>query len=143
MTQRTCNIIMACKGHINSYGYTPLDHVAEYMSKECACSIELYTKELLENIMFSALCDYLDSCDKPSIFMSDLYNTYKFTDPPSWADGIANALQLVQVKEIDKYTNESKYVNSFTDELINKSMELFGSSIEDSNLKESDFQSTI
>ena len=66
---------MACKGHINSYGYTPLDHVAEYMSKECACSIELYTKELLENIMFTALCDYLDSCDKPSVFMNELYTS--------------------------------------------------------------------
>lgn len=45
MEQRTCNIIMCCKGHCKLAGENapPLEAIAAYMSAECACPKEDYT----------------------------------------------------------------------------------------------------
>lgn len=46
MKQRTCNIIMCCKGHCKLAGENapPLEAIAAYMSAECACPKEDYVR---------------------------------------------------------------------------------------------------
>ena len=53
MEQRTCNIIMCCKGHCKLAGENapPLEAIAAYMSAECACPKEDYTGKLMETIL--------------------------------------------------------------------------------------------
>lgn len=61
MEQRTCNIIMCCKGHCKLAGENapPLEAIAAYMSAECACPKEDYTGKLMETILRE------DSAQKP------------------------------------------------------------------------------
>ena len=61
MEQRTCNIIMCCKGHCKLAGENapPLEAIAAYMSAECACPKEDYTGKLMEMILREALFDYM------------------------------------------------------------------------------------
>ena len=49
MEQRTCNIIMCCKGHceLEGAGKTSMEAIAAYMSKECACPREDYKGQLM------------------------------------------------------------------------------------------------
>ncbi len=51
MEQRTCNIIMCCKGHceLEGAGKTSMEAIAAYMSKECACPREDYKGQLMES----------------------------------------------------------------------------------------------
>lgn len=67
MEQRTCNIIMCCKGHCKLAGENapPLEAIAVYMSAECACPKEDYTGKLMETILREALFDYMAGADKP------------------------------------------------------------------------------
>ena len=60
MEQRTCNIIMCCKGHcqLGSAGKTPMEAIAAYMSKECDYPKEKYKGRLLESILLTALFDF-------------------------------------------------------------------------------------
>lgn len=57
MEQRTCNIIMCCKGHckLSNAGETAMDAIAAYMSKECLCPKEDYKGALMESILQNAL----------------------------------------------------------------------------------------
>lgn len=114
MTQRTFNIIKACKCGWESYKETPLDRVKEYMSEECACPIEHYTDGIMDRIMFKAMCDYIDTCDKPSFFLkeiNDIINKEKY----SRAGLIALAFYLIRVKN-----DEGQYINGFTSEMWNE-----------------------
>lgn len=110
MTQRTCNIIKACK---NCYGYsesTQLDRVKKYMSAECCYSIENYTDDMMDGIMFGAMYDFIDTCDKPSVFLHEL-NNIVHKEKYSRAEQIAIAFELVQVRE------NGWYVNGFSSKL--------------------------
>lgn len=121
MTQRTCNIIMACKSCSDESTDTQLDKVKQYMSKECDCPIEHYTQGIMDDIMFEAMCDYIDTCDRPSFFLRELKNVKKWVDK-SIAEIIAIAFDLIQIKEIDENIGEIKYINGFTEELLYKAM---------------------
>lgn len=132
MEKRTFDIIMACKGQfsridcdINSnlaklspcerviaYMYpaelNPYECVIAYMSQECDRPKSAYE---MEKIMFDAMCDYLDTCDKPSYFMrmlmdiagKEIYNR---------SEQIAIAFRLTQVKDDNGYINGfGKYKN--------------------------------
>ena len=48
MEQRTCNIIMCCKGHckLPDAGEASMEAIAAYMSKECLCPKEDYKGSL-------------------------------------------------------------------------------------------------
>ena len=63
MEQRTCNIIMCCKGHCKLAGENapPLEAIAAYMSAECACPKEDYTGKLMDMISFPKLSK-LENC---------------------------------------------------------------------------------
>lgn len=105
MTERTYNIIMACK---NAKRSDLISAVAEYMAKECSCPIEAYTQSVISDIMETAMYDYIDSCDKPSIFLRYFIEWGFFNNRVSFGEKIAIAFRGVQVKN-----RNGNYVNGF------------------------------
>jgi hypothetical protein len=105
MTERTYNIIMACKSEIHC---NVIDAVRKYMSKECGSPIECYTEYQMSRIMRTAMYDYLDSCDKPSIFLRYLDEWKDYYGDRSFGERIALAFRAVQVRDRD-----GNYVNGF------------------------------
>lgn len=117
MEQRTCNIIMCCKGHCNLPGAddTFMGDIAAYMSHECACPKENYKGRLMESILEEALFDYLNSANKPGFDLRQLFYQYALRDP-SLSERICTMFQLVIVRD-----NFGQYTNGFTDKLIAQS----------------------
>ena len=104
MTERTYKIIMACKAK----EYCNIaDAVKEYMSQECGSHVDDYHEVALAGIMQEAMYDYLDTCDKPSIFLREL-NNIVYGEFLSVGERIARAFTLVRVKNRD-----GQYVNGF------------------------------
>lgn len=117
MEQRTCNIIMCCKGHcqLEGAGETPMEAIAAYMSHECACPKEDYKGRLMESILEEALFDYLNSANKPGFDLRCLFHQYALSDP-SLSERICTMFQLVTVR-----SNSGQYTNGFTDKLMAQS----------------------
>lgn len=117
MEQRTCNIIMCCKGHckLDGSGNTSLESIAAYMSHECGCPKEDYKDRLMESILLEALFDYLNSSDKPGFDLRQLFHQYALHDP-SLSERICTMFQLVKVRN-----DSGCYVNGFSEELLNQS----------------------
>lgn len=118
MEQRTCNIIMCCKGHCNIGGrmnMNCLESIAAYMSKECACPEKDYKGELMETILREALFDYFKTADRPSSDLRNLLQQY-YTRNPDLSERIYTMFQLVDVRKDD-----GAYSNGFTAKLINQS----------------------
>lgn len=71
MEQRTLNIINICKGHTKYWKGVKeyYDAIRNYMADECAYKPEWYTDREISNIIYEAMKDYIDHCDKPSFFM--------------------------------------------------------------------------
>lgn len=114
MNKRTFNIIMACKGNFdkllncsvksNSEELSPYERVIEYMSVECDSPKSSYTATNMHDIMLTAMCDYLNTCDNPGYFirtLDEIVNKERY----SMAEQIAIALELVAVKDGGKYIN--------------------------------------
>lgn len=114
MTQRTCNIIMACKGRICKEEKDALTRVKHYMAEECGCSLDAYTEDRINGIMLDAMCDYLDTCDRPSAFIKSL-SDIAFREKYTRGEQIASAFELVQVK------NDGQYINGFSETLCSNS----------------------
>ena len=102
MTERTYNIIMACKQVAHG---DVIEAVKEYMSKECDVPIEEYTQSQMSKIMKTAMFDYLDSCDNPSVFAKYLMEVDNYFDHVSLGEKIALAFRSVRVKKGDTYIN--------------------------------------
>ena len=102
MTERTYNIIMACK---NTTQRDLTDAVAEYMSKECDCPLSEYTQSVISDIMEAALYDYIDTCDKPSTFLRFFSEWGNYYSGVSIGEKIAHAFKSVQVKRNGNYIN--------------------------------------
>lgn len=113
MEQRTCNIIMCCKGHCKLAGENapPLEAIAAYMSAECACPKEDYTGKLMETILREALFDYMAGADKPGYELRQLLQQYA-THDPDLSERIYTLFQLAKVRD------DNRYVNGFTDKLL-------------------------
>lgn len=109
MTQRTCNIIRACKGSIFPEIENNIDRIKAYMSAECDYPVEDYTDEQIEQIVIDAMYDYIDTCDRPSSFLRTAANC--FGTDLTLTERICIAFSLVQVK------NEKGYVNGFSADL--------------------------
>lgn len=116
MTQRTCNIIMCCKGN-DKYGYRcdPIYSIKSYLAHECNCSKGSYTPGILENILFEALCDYINGVKNPSFVLWSLKEDGKFKN--NLTDKIVTMFSLVQVRE----GKDLHCINGFTNELIKQS----------------------
>lgn len=123
MQQRTCNIIMCCKG--NSKILLPEDRplkniskaqqqVAAYMSRECACLMEDYTGPQLEFVLSEALFDYMDTADKPGAELRNLF-VRGYSEELNMSERIMTLFQLVQVRK------NKGLVNGFTEELLAQS----------------------
>lgn len=125
MKQRTCNIIMCCKGHCNldGAGDTPLEGIAAYMSNECACPKEDYKGRLMESILLEALYDYLNSADKPGFDLRQLFYQYALHDP-SLSERICTMFQLIQVRD-----DSLRCVNGFSEKLLTQSEKDLGGKI--------------
>ena len=117
MEQRTCNIIMCCKGHceLDNAGNTSMDAIAAYMSKECACPKEDYKGQLMESILRTAMFDFFSCADKPDVELRHLFYQYA-TQEPSLSERICTMFQLTQVRNSD-----GSYANGFSDKLLAQS----------------------
>ena len=111
MTQRTCNIIRACKGSLYPEIESRIERVKTYMSEECLCKKEWYTNEEMEYIMIDAACDYIDTCDRPSAFLRLMNDS--IAKDVSLIERICIAFTLVRVK------NNEQYINGFKEEFFN------------------------
>lgn len=112
MTKETCNIILACKCSLHkpyeklNYISNVLERIQIYLSQEYQNDISLYTPEQMEKIMYQAMGDYLDTCDKPSEFIHYLL-TLNHTEM-SMEEKIAEAFKWVKVKDNTGYVNGFK-----------------------------------
>ena len=113
MEQRTLNIINVCKGHTKYWdgANDTMDAIKNYMADECMYKAEWYTDREMFNIMWDAMRDYIDHCDKPSFFLWQLKDGL-MTDSENLPLRIAIALSLVQVRD-----DNGNYVNGFDDRL--------------------------
>ncbi|MCI9433309.1 hypothetical protein AALB19_00375 [Oscillospiraceae bacterium 50-58] len=100
MEQRTCNIIMCCKGHcqLEGAGETPMEAIAAYMSHECDCPKEDYKGALMESILREALFDYIATADKPGFDLRQLFYQYALREP-TLSERICTMFQLVKVRD--------------------------------------------
>lgn len=117
MVQRTCNLIMCCKGHLKRGGRTlnPISAIAEYMSDECECPLDAYTPSVIEDILREALFDFFDGVDEPSVELRRLLERYNSRTPYLF-ERIASYFSVVRIKNV----NDS-FVNGFTQELLDQS----------------------
>lgn len=119
MEQRTCNIIMCCKGHCRLEGATgkPFGDIAAYMSQECGCEKEIYQGNILESILKTALFDYINGADNPEYELRQLLQNYALWEP-SLPERICTMFALVNVRD------SNGYVNGFTQDLLTKSKQI-------------------
>lgn len=107
MTERTFNIIMACK-HRPETVANVMDSVRDYMSKECDCPIDYYDESRMAVIMKIAMYDYIDTCDKPSGFLSTMEGIIG-KEHLSLGEHIARAFTIVRVRD----NGSNHYINGF------------------------------
>lgn len=115
MEQRTLNIINICKGNTKYYrifdDMDVIESIKQYMADECAYKVEWYTERDVFDILWSAMLDYLDHCDKPSCFMRRLGDVMRGRFDSITRD-IAIALTTISVRD-----NNGNYVNGFDDRI--------------------------
>ena len=72
MEQRTLNVINICKGN-TKYNSSRLvyDAIRRYMAEECMVSESYYSDDDISLVLWDAMKDYIDHCDKPSFFMEN------------------------------------------------------------------------
>jgi hypothetical protein len=108
MKQRTLNIINIVKGNTKYLTYdgstSMIEAIKQYMADECAYKVEWYTDKEMFDILYNAMLDYLDHCDKPSFFMRRLGDVMRGRMDSITLD-IAVTLSLVQVQDVDGYVN--------------------------------------
>lgn len=108
MEQRTLNIINIVKGNTKYLSYDGntdmIEAIKQYMADECAYKAEWYTEKDMFNILYTAMLDYIDHCDKPSFFMRKLGDVL-MRDSTDLPLRIAIALSLVQVQDVNGYIN--------------------------------------
>ena len=81
MTQRTCNIIMCCKGNSKySNKGDSIYSIKRYMGDECIYNWENYTDAMIQDILYTALMDYIDGVKKPSFVLWCLKNDGRLHD---------------------------------------------------------------
>lgn len=137
MKKRTANIILVCKGHHDFESELTLKQaVAHYMSKTCACPLEVYTDNVLRGIVFEAFIDYMSSCTCPREILYNIKEVRYWCDWSLKEDvdditAILIGFKLCQVRD------EKGFVNGFSEELINEYQltESFDDAIEDEQSK--------
>lgn len=120
MEQRTCNIIMICKGNCGyaAMADTLVDAVKIYLGKECDHPWEKYSERMIESILLEALYDFMNTATRPGYELRQLFYQYP-THNPTLSERICTMFQLTQVKK--KSNGVYQYMNGFTDVLIKQS----------------------
>ncbi len=120
MEQRTCNIIMTCKGNCGyaAMADTLVDAVKIYLGKECDYPWEKYSERMIESILLEALYDFMNTATRPGYELRQLFYQYP-THNPTLSERICTMFQLTQVKK--KSNGVYQYMNGFTDVLIKQS----------------------
>lgn len=120
MEQRTCNIIMTCKGNCSyaAIADTLVDAVKIYLGKECDYPWEKYSERMIESILLEALYDFMNTATRPGYELRQLFYQYP-THNPTLSERICTMFQLTQVKK--KSNGVYQYMNGFTDVLIKQS----------------------
>lgn len=101
MTDQTIGII----GAIKQSGLVWNRAVAEYMSETTGTPAESYTETDLNQILKSALVDYISTCDRPGDEVRDLLDMMESSGSHSIGYHIANLLGIAQVREGGEYVN--------------------------------------
>lgn len=108
MEQRTLNIINIVKGNTKYLTYDGntdmIEAIKQYMADECAYEAEWYTEKDMFDIVYAAMLDYLDHCDRPSYFMRRLGDVMRGRMDQIVKD-IVVTLSLVQVQDVNGYVN--------------------------------------
>lgn len=116
MQQKTCNIIMCCKGHGD--GNSPRQRIARYLGKESA-----YEEVPLENfnyneILRQAVLDYLRSGGNIQEFISGLFG---YSLGNTFYNRVETAFELLRV-----YGDDWEPINGFTKEMLEQSKKDLG-----------------
>ena len=110
MEDRTVNIIMISKRY---YWTEEFDGIADYMSRECCVKKNIYTPEMIEEIIKHAFLDYI-RCAHASRVITLMNN---FFDPlfKDKGDGhrMMRAFGLAQVAEHNDATGTWHYIDGF------------------------------
>lgn len=114
MTQRTCNIIMICKGNYKYYANDTVDAIKRYMAHECAVDKSIYDYgNLFNSILIEAMLDYMNSMtQRPSVFMREFFHW--FNEQPL-TQNIIDSFALTQVRD------NGGCINGFTEEMMEQS----------------------
>lgn len=119
MDKRTAEIIMVCKGQHDFGKFDTLKQaVAAYMSDRCWYPVELYTDEMINDIIWSAAMNLLDHMKKPSMLLWKVQQVMRLHNNPlvkninrvDIYEALCGAFQLVSVRD------ENGYINGFTEE---------------------------
>lgn len=115
MEQRTLNIINICKGNTkyNICGQSVYDAIRNYMAEECMVRPDYYTEQSISLILWEAMRDYLDACDKPSYFMWCLKEVM---DKHNW--DMYHAIAVVFSAYTQVKNNSGNYINGFDDRVF-------------------------
>ncbi len=113
MEQRTLDIIRICKGN-TKYSNNDLIYngIRRYMAEECMVEPDYYTDEDIGNILWDAMEDYLDHCNKPSHFMWCLRDVMRIHN---W--DIYHAIAVVFGPYTRVKDDNGNYVNGFDDRI--------------------------
>lgn len=121
MHTRTSEIIMVCKGQHDFGDFPTLKQaVIAYMSDRCLCPEEAYTDSKINEIIWTAALDYIDSFKEyfPSSFLRECQRVMDLHNNPlvqninrvDMYEAICGAFSLAQVR------NDAGYINGFTEE---------------------------
>lgn len=113
MEQRTLDIIRICKGGTGYCKNGPIyDGIRNYLAEECMLLPEDYTDEDINYVLWEAMEDYLDHCNKPSSFLKDLRAVMR---THNW--DIYHAIAVVFGPYVRVKDNNGNYVNGFDDRI--------------------------
>ena len=121
MEKRTAEIIMICKGrHKFGDDLCAKAAIKAYICDRCAIAPEHSQIRDVNDIIWTAALDYMNSASKPSFFISSAKEIYdrahssalgKNTDPIDIYEAICRAFRLVRVK-----ADDGQFINGFCEE---------------------------
>ena len=118
MEQRSCNLIMVCKGHCDFFetAATLTDAVRIFSSLDCGIPIEAYTDQVVTRLILEALYDFINTAQNPAGILRTIFSHLPLDNSPlSLAEGICGMFQALRVK------NDNGFVNGFSEKLITQS----------------------
>ena len=126
MEKRTAEIIMICKGrHTFGDDLCAKDAIKAYISDRCAIKLEHLQDRDINDIIWIAALDFMNSANKPSLFIQVAREAYdrhnnlikplagKSFSPIDIYEAICTAFRLVRVKSED-----GSYTNGFCEDFV-------------------------